>query len=152
MRYLGANKKGMGGCCLYPGKKNADHSYLIDLAMEDQSETLGPYFFMTKPDCTEEMVVEAIEGKWTPMVEKLSGILAKNKESGCSGKFMVGDSMTLADIAWGSIMMRFCHNAANPFHAKFLEVVDANECVKAWSDNIKECFAVWLKTQKESGF
>ena len=71
---------------------------------------MGPYFFMTKPDCTDEAVDAVIESHWKPYLESLEKHCAKSKEMGASGKFLVGDCMTLADITAGSLMMRFCHN------------------------------------------
>jgi len=77
--------------------------------MEDHADTLGHLFFMTKPDCTEQNVDDAIRDKWVPYFKKIEAQLAGNKNSQMN---LVGKSMTIADIAVGSYVMRFCHNPA----------------------------------------
>jgi len=59
-RHLGLTHKGKNKECLYPGKKNPEHSYEIDLILEDHSDSLGDFYFMTTPECTPEKIDDAI--------------------------------------------------------------------------------------------
>jgi len=92
---------------LYPGKQNPDLSYEIDLLLEDHNDILSDLYFMTKPDCTVETIKAAIDDKWIPYFTKIEERLNKS-----SGKFLVAETMSIADIVVGSYIMRFVHNPA----------------------------------------
>lgn len=47
VRHIGIAFKGKMKEQLYPGKKNPEQSYEIDLMIEDHSDNLGTYYFLT---------------------------------------------------------------------------------------------------------
>lgn len=148
MRHLGTAYKGKYKECLYPGNKNPEESYQIDLIMEDHSDILGDLFFMTK-DHTEQQVDDAIRDKWVPYFEKIEAQLAGNKNSPMN---LVGKSMTIADIAVGSYVMRFCHNPALKYGPKFKTALEQFPKVTAWSNMMNMVFKDWMAAQPPRPF
>ena len=46
-RYIAQAYKGKNGEVMYPGNSNPDHSYQIDLLLEESADSLGKFFFLT---------------------------------------------------------------------------------------------------------
>jgi len=102
---------------------------------------------MMKPDCTDQMIDDGIENKWVPYFAKIEKQLVKN-----GYPVLVGKSMTIADIAVGSYVMRFAYNPAVKSGAKFKQALEQFPKVKDWSKMIGMCFGEWMKTQPPRPF
>ena len=102
---------------------------------------------MSTPECTEEKIEDAIANKWVPYFAKIEQQLEKN-----GYPVLVGKSMTLADIAVGSYVMRFVHNPAVTSGPKFKAALEQFPKVTKWSDMIGMCFKEWMATQPPRPF
>jgi len=120
------NGKGKMGENLYPGSKNPDQSYDIDNILEDSQAMHGT----SNPLMSDENAVDPfIEKSWHPMMKKCEEYLEKS-----GGTYLVGQSLTVADIDIGSWLMRFCFNPLMPYKEKFGATLDQYSRTKAWAE------------------
>lgn len=141
-RWICLNGKGKNGENLYPGSKNPDQSYDIDNILED-SQSMHATSFALYQNPAE--LNNFIEKSWNPMMKKTEEYLEKYRDS---GNFLVGETLSVADIDIGSWLMRFVYNHLNPHQAAFLKTLDNYPKTKAWGEEtVKSTFKTFFATQ-----
>ena len=123
-RWIARNGKGKMGETLYPGSMNPDQSYDIDNLLEDSNAAHGKSLpLLSDPNSVDPF----IENYFSPMLKKCEEYLEKS-----GGMYLVGDSLTIADIDVGSWLMKLCYNPLNPYKDKWNAALDQYPKTKEW--------------------
>ena len=73
------------------------------------------------------------------------------KKSDNGGKFLVGNSMTLADTTMGAHFLRLCYNTGLAERGQLLDSVNRSALVKNWYENtIVKTFGDWFDKQPKN--
>ena len=104
MRWLGANCAGMKGERLYPGRMDPEASWQIDALIELSDSFMARSWggYLGKDPVPDEKAHEVCSTHWRELLTKLEKILKNG-----NGKFLVGNSLTIADCSWGAWMLKF---------------------------------------------
>lgn len=122
MRYLGSSYRGKNGECLYPGKANPDASYEIDEILEYANNFFDNYFKAIFKGLYDEDAVylsEYCNGEWLDMLKYIERRIEKGDGKGLITPYLVGDCLTLADLALGALYMIIRYNPLNKSQEMF---------------------------------
>lgn len=155
LRYVGRMYRGKNNELLYPGKDDCEASYEIDELVEYANDFLKYYTFMIPKfksyyDPSPEKANEFIVGQWTNMLLYVQIRLDRKTNH----LFLVGDSITLADIALGAHFMMILHNP----HVAHSELFDNQmktyyPVVANWvQKTVHAHFNDWFQAQPHSEF
>ena len=118
MRWIGQKHIGKAGEKLYPGLDDPETSYKIDTLLEyseDWQSKFRPIYL--ESENMDASAKEFIENEWPFFVAKIDDILNKKENK----NYLVGDCLTIADIALGSYFMRFFLNERHPHQSMYSE-------------------------------
>ena len=110
MRWIAANQRGKKGEILYPGSKDMEASFQIDILLETSESTLPKFVIHSRPDCTEEKVRELITTAWRDYLKLIDKQLSKNVNQ----NFLVGNGITMADISLSQFILKYPLNEYQP--------------------------------------
>lgn len=151
VRWICLSFRGKRGETLYPGKFNPDASYLIDSYAETASGYLSKPWggYMSGNPIPPEKVKEAIETSWTQLLTLIEKLLSKNSNP----NFLVGNSITLADAAFGSFLLKFALGPHNPHKAEYTAEIEKYPKVKKWAyGTIKGAWGAWFDQEPAGNY
>ena len=140
LRYLGRQHG------YYPS--DPEVAYQIDSTIDAVEDYLGAYFkFNFEQDAerkkaAKETFLTKFLPNWLNAIEKR---LTKNS----SQKYIVGDKMTIADFALGSVGHNILLNEANPTYAETWEIIKDREVLKAYATHQKEELKEYLASRPQ---
>mmetsp|Transcript_13747 Transcript_13747/g.9912 ORF Transcript_13747/g.9912 Transcript_13747/m.9912 type:complete len:98 (-) Transcript_13747:56-349(-) len=87
---------------------------------------------------------DAIHNAFKSLLPKWLSVIKKILASNTSTLFLVGDSLTIADIILGSFVTDRLHNTEWAYYELVKDSLESFENLKKWSDNFKTIFAEYL--------
>ena len=143
MRWMGLAAKGKKGECLYPGKSDPEASYRIDEIFEFSESYSSTFGVHTKEAATIDMIKKVVDEHWTTLVVAMNNWLSENQNP----DFLVGNHITMADIAFGQYLLRFPLNEHLPedWRKLYLDEVSKYPKVQNYTyKTIKPTFYAWF--------
>jgi len=138
----------------YLGRQNdyfpadVDLCYMIDSTIDAVEDFLGAYFkFNFEQD--EERKKAAKETFLTKFLPNWLNAIEKRLTNNSSQKFIVADTMTIADFALGNVAHNILFNEANPTYAETWEIIKDREVFKAYHAHQKEELKEYLATRPQ---
>ena len=106
MRWIAQSCRGRRGEILYPGKMNYEACYEIDSLIEFSDSYLNKFSAYMNPPVSEEKGKELCTTSFRDILTRIDEQLCLNPNP----NFLVGNSLTTADIALGAYMLKFALN------------------------------------------
>ena len=136
LRYIGSQHG------FYP--KEAWEAYLVDLLI-DSGDDIAPHMFRARtepnPDVQKTLKTELFDTH----LPRYYAALERRIQQNSTQKFLVGQKLTIADMALAGRTFGFAYNPACPWRVEGKKAFDANPGLKTWVGNMEKEFADYLK-------
>ena len=130
----------------YPTDANA--AYQVDSTIDAVEDFLGSYFkFNFEADADRKKAAK--ETFMTKFLPNWLNAIEKRITKNSSQKYIVGDKMTIADFALGSVGFNILLNEANPTYAETWEIIKDREVLKAYANSQREELKEYLASRPQ---
>ena len=128
---------------------NPEACYEIDSLIEVSDSFLPKinFEYIYRSPVPEEKAKEISNGPFRDLLTKIDDQLCSNSNP----NFLVGNSMTTADVAFGAYTLKLVNNELHPHRQIYSEELNNFPKVKQWAINtIAHAFSLWFKSEPES--
>ena len=145
MRWIGSTVPGRRGELLYPSGRNPEASFEIDNMTEISDGFLGKFGAVYRnPPVSDEKAQEVAETIFRDLLFKIDLQLKFNS----SPNFLVGNSMTTADISMGAYVLKYAIADTHPHQLIYAKEMRNFPRVNNWAQNtIAPTFRNWFANQ-----
>ena len=130
---------------MYP-KMYPEAAYQIDSLIEMSDSFLGKmnFEYVFKGPVSEEKAKELCSGPWRDLLCNIDEQLAQNSNP----NFLVGNSMTTADVSLGAFPLKHVDNVNHPHRQIYAMELRKFPRVNNWASNtIAPAFSLWFKSE-----